>query len=63
MPRQFKADTHEQMNLILTKADMQLFKEQAEKLGQDRTGYIRLILKLDAATGLIEMLKDNTGNK
>jgi hypothetical protein len=32
-------------------------KKQAEKLGTDRTGYIKLITALDVATGIIERLK------
>lgn len=58
MPRQFKKETHEQMNLILTKEDMQLLRQQAEQFGTDRTGYIKLIVKLDASTGIIKKLKE-----
>lgn len=58
MPRQFKKETHEQMNLILTKEDMQLLREQAQQLGTDRTSYIKLIVKLDAATKIINKLKN-----
>ena len=32
-------------------------KQQAEKVGQDATGYIKLIIALDASTGIIERLK------
>lgn len=35
-----------------------LLKQQAEQLGTDRTGYIKLIVKLDAATQIISKLKD-----
>ena len=35
-------------------------KEQAEKVGQDVAGYIRLIISLDAATGIIAALRDFT---
>jgi len=58
MPRQFKKETHEQMNLILTKEVMQQFRLQAEQLGTDRTGYIKLIISLDASAQIISKLKD-----
>lgn len=32
---------------------------QAEKLGTDRTGYIKMIVKVDAATNIIERLSDD----
>ncbi|HEY5586728.1 MAG TPA: hypothetical protein VIK78_19840 [Ruminiclostridium sp.] len=33
-------------------------KQQAETLGADRTGYIKLIVKLDTATEIIKKLKE-----
>ena len=32
---------------------------QAEKLGTDRTGYIKLIVALDTATNIIKKLKES----
>jgi antitoxin component of RelBE/YafQ-DinJ toxin-antitoxin module len=42
----------------LTEEEKQKAQEQAKKLGLDISGYIRLIINLDAATGLIEKLKE-----
>jgi len=33
-------------------------RQQAEQLGTDRTGYIKLIVKLDTATQIIKKLKE-----
>ena len=33
-------------------------KQQAEQLGTDRTGYIKLIISLDASAQIISKLKD-----
>jgi len=57
MPR-YNDGTHEQMNLILKKEEMQALRIQAEKLGTDRTGYIKLIVKVDIASEIIRKLRD-----
>jgi hypothetical protein len=36
----------------------QLIHQQAQQLGTDRTGYIKLIVKLDVATQIIKKLKE-----
>jgi hypothetical protein len=56
MPR-YNKETHEQFNLILTKDDMHKMSTQAKQLGLKPTEYIRLIISLDASTGIIERLK------
>lgn len=43
----------------LTDDEYELLRVQAEKLGTDRTGYIKLIVSLDAATEIISKLKTN----
>lgn len=58
MPR-YNDGTHEQMNLILKKEEMEALRQQAEKLGTDRTGYIKLVVKLDTATNIIKKLKES----
>jgi hypothetical protein len=60
MPR-YNRDTHEQFNLILTKEDMQKLSEQAHSMGLKPTEFIRLIINLNAATGIIERLKKEEG--
>jgi hypothetical protein len=60
MPR-YNKDTHEQFNLILTKEDMTKLSQQAHKLGLKPTEYIRLIINLDVATGMIERMKEVRG--
>lgn len=52
----YNKETHEQFNLILTKEDMAKLTEQARLLGLKPTEYIRLIITLDAATGIIKRL-------
>jgi antitoxin component of RelBE/YafQ-DinJ toxin-antitoxin module len=41
----------------LTEEEKQKAQGQAAKLGLDVSGYIRLIINLDAATGIIEKLR------
>lgn len=44
------------IDIRLTEEEKEALKEQADKLGQDITGYIKLIVKLDAATEIIKRL-------
>jgi len=38
--------------------EWEALKLQAEQLGTDRTGYIKLIISLDASAGIIKKLKE-----
>lgn len=42
----------------LSDEEYEALKIQAEKLGTDRTGYIKLIVALDTATEIIRKLRD-----
>jgi hypothetical protein len=41
----------------LTEEEKNKVQDQAAKLGLDVSGYIRLVINLDAATGIIEKLR------
>ena len=45
------------IDIRLTEEEKKQLKEQAEKLGTDISGYVKLIAKLDAASGIIESLR------
>lgn len=45
--------------LRFSDSEWESLRQQAEKLGTDRTGYVKLIVKLDASTNIIKKLKDN----
>ena len=49
------------IDIRLTEQEKQRAKDQAEKLGTDISGYIKLIITLDAATGIIKRLKGGEG--
>lgn len=42
----------------MTDEEYERLRIQAEKLGTDRTGYIKLIVALDTATEIIRKLRD-----
>ncbi len=46
------------IDIRLTEEEKEQLKQQAEKLGTDITGYIKLIVKLDVATNIIKKLKE-----
>lgn len=44
--------------LRFNETEWEALRQQAEKLGTDRTGYIKLVVALDTATEIIRKLRD-----
>lgn len=47
------------IDLRLTEEEKQKARQQAEQLGLDISGYIKLIINLDASTAIMENLNNN----
>jgi uncharacterized protein (DUF1778 family) len=50
------------IDIRLTDTEKQQLKQQADKLNLDISGYIKLIIALDAAAGIIKRLKKEKDN-
>lgn len=46
-------------SIRMSDEEWEALRIQAEKLGTDRTGYIKLVVKLDTATNIIKKLKES----
>jgi antitoxin component of RelBE/YafQ-DinJ toxin-antitoxin module len=46
------------IDIRLTEQEKQQARQQAEQLGLDISGYIKMIIKLDASTNIIKRLKE-----
>jgi hypothetical protein len=51
-----KMSSTSRLDIRLTEEEKQKARKQAERLGLDISGYIKLIINLDAATGIIKRL-------
>ncbi len=45
--------------LRFTDEQWEELRQQAERLGTDRTGYIKTIIKIDAATEILKKLREH----
>lgn len=43
-------------NMRFNEKEWEALRQQAEKLGTDRTGYIKLMVKIDAASEIIKLI-------
>lgn len=57
LPRKTGKTIENRRTFRLSDEEYEALKQQASKLGQDATGYIKLIIALDTATGIISKLK------